>query len=131
MKKIFFLSVLALVLGFQSCTTKEQKEVDKAIEKERSRTSLPIDMGNGLTWMDIKREKNNFIYIYEVDEMVIPFEELIDELDIEDIQDITAELADSDPFLSFIKRKGMNLIWRYVSSISEETFEVTLRQGEY
>ena len=88
-------------------------------------------MGNGLTWMDIKREKNNFIYIYEVDEMVIPFEELIDGLDIEAIQDITAELADSDPFLSFIKRKGMNLIWRYVSSISEETFEVTLRQGEY
>lgn len=131
MKRIIFLLVFGLVLSFQSCTTKEQAEVDKAIEKERSRTSLPIDMGNGLTWMDIKREKNNFIYIYEVDEMVIPFEELIDGLDIEAIQDITAELADSDPFLSFIKRKGMNLIWRYVSSISEETFEVTLRQGEY
>ena len=131
MKKIVFLVLFSLVFALQSCTTKEQAEVDKAIEKERSRTSLPIDLGNGLTWMDIKREKNNFVYIYEVDEMVIPFEKLVDGLDVEAMQDATAKLADSDPFLSFIKRRGMNLVYRYVSSISEETFEVTLRQGEY
>lgn len=131
MKKIIFLVLFSLVLVFQSCTTKEQTEVDKAIEKERSRTSLPIDFGNGLTWMEIKREKNNFVYIYEVDEMAIPFEKFVDELNVEAMQDATAKLADSDPFLYFMKRKGMNLVWRYVSSISEETFEVTLRQGEY
>ena len=131
MKKIFFLSVLALVLGFQSCTTKEQKEVDKVIEKELSKGSYPMDFGNGLTLIDIKREKNDFIYIYEVDELVISFEKLIDEMDIEAMQDCIVDFGDKDPLLCFVKRRGMNLIWRYISCISEETYEVKLKQGEW
>ena len=130
-KKLLVFS-LSLIFLTSSCTVNnEWKEVDRAIKTKLNEYPLPERITTGLSLTKISRNKNSVIYTYEFDETIYDFEAMREYFIYDELQKAISSDAKTNYFISFLKKKGMDIEYKYIGNTSLKSFDFKFRKGEY
>lgn len=93
--------------------------------------NLPETITLGTSLIKVERENNSVVYIFELDELIYDLNVAKQHYTYDMARNAVSVDAKTNYLMSFFKKKGMDIKWRMTGSISQENFEILIKNGEY